>query len=235
MFYLAVTGAEMANLPNLSEKTAYMACHFCPSTPGISNIPGKLPPNSLLLLDDSIPPAEHDARLVVSQLSQAAQRLGCAGVYLDFQRPGYPLLAQIAAEASKLSCPVAVSQLYSSGNRLPAVLPPPPLDIPLAAYLSPWQGRGIWLELALDAKQLTLTPKGCEESPLEAIQSQGFFDKKLCCRSSVRTEKNAAIFSLWRTYEDILALSRLAESLGVIHTLGLYRELKSHMQRRKPP
>ena len=231
MFYLAVTASELANFRDNSHKTAYMACHFCPSSPGLSNIPQKLPPGSLLLLDDSIPPAEHDARLVIDQLSQAAQRLGCAGIYLDFQRPGYPLLAQIAAEASYLPCPAAVSKLYSSGSRLPVALPPPPLDVSLPSYFAPWQGQEVWLELAPDAKQLTLTRKGCEEGPLEALPAQGFFDQKLCCHYSVRAEKDRAVFSLWRTPQDIHALSRQAESLGATHTLGLYQEL---MGRRKP-
>ena len=231
MFYLAVTASELTNFRDISQKTAFMACHFCPSGSGISNIPKKLPPHSLLLLDDSIPPAEHDPERVVDQLSQAVERLGCAGIYLDFQRRGYPLLAQIAEKAEALPCPVAVSRLYSGGNCLAVVLPPPALDVPLASYIAPWREREIWLEVAPDAQKLTLTCQGCQESPLEEIPDHGFFDEKLCCHYSVRAEKDKAIFSLWRTPQDIQALVSQAESLGITHTLGLYQEL---MERRKP-
>lgn len=234
MFYLAVTAAEFANFRDNSQNTAFMACHFCPSSSGLSNIPEKLPPDSLLLLDDSTPPAEHDPARILEQLSQAVRALGCAGIYLDFQRRGYPLLARIAQGASALACPVAVSQLYSEGNSLAVVLPPPPLDTALASYLAPWQSRKIWLEVAPDSKTLTLTRDGCRAGSPEEIPAQGFYDGKLCCHYSVRTEKDAAVFSLWRTFDDILALNRRSESLGVVHTLGLYQELKNIPQRRKP-
>ncbi len=227
MFYLAVTASELTNFRDNSQKTAFMACHFCPSGSGLSNIPQKLPPDSLLLLDDSIPPAEHDPARVVNQLSQAAKALGCAGIYLDFQRRGYPLLAQIAAKAGELSFPVAVSRLYSGENRLAVALPPPALDVSLASYIAPWQGREVWLEVAPDAQKLTLTCQGCTESPLEEIPDHGFWDEKLCCHYRVHAEKDAAIFRLWRTPQDVQALVCQAESLGVTHTLGLYQELKT--------
>lgn len=226
MFYLAVTASELANFRDLSQKTAFMACHFCPSSPGLSNIPGKLPPGSLLLLDDSIPPAGHDSARVIAQLGQVTRALDCAGIYLDFQRPGYPLLEEIAAMAEKLPCPVAVSKLYSGGNRLPVVLPSPPLDQSLAAYIAPWQAREIWLELTLDAKRLTLTHKGWEESPLLQIPEQGFSEDKLFCHYTVQTQKNAAIFSLWRTPEDIFALHRKAQELGIAHTIAAWEDLR---------
>ncbi len=229
MFYLGATASEMANSQVFSAKTAYMACHFSQSSPGLSNIPRKLPPGSLLLLDDQNPPAEHDPAQVLQTLSKAAAALQCAGVYLDFQRQGYPLLAEIAARAKDLPCPVAVSQLYSGENRLPVVLSPTPPEVSVEAHLAPWKGREIWLEVALSRKKLTLTAQGCQEGPWEHAPAQGFREERLCCHYAIQAQKNAAIFHLWRTFEDLQALMTRAKNLGVTHTLGLYQELASYL------
>ncbi len=227
MFYLGATASEMANFQIFSKNLAYMACHFSQSSPGISNVPRKLPPGSLLLLDDQIPPAEHDAAQVITELTQAAKALNCSGVYLDFQREGYPLLAEIAAQAESFPCPVAVSQLYSGKNRLPVVLAPAPPDMPLKSCITPWKGREIWLEVAMNSKKLILTPKGCEESPWEEIPEQGFREERLCCHYSIQAREHEAIFYLWRTYEDTQSLIAQAQALGVTHTLGLWQEFGS--------
>ncbi len=202
-----------------------MACHFSLVTQGISNVPQALPPDSLLLLDDAVPPGDHDPEQVVAELSQAVSQLGCSGVYLDFQRQNIPVLGEIASLAQALSFPVAVSAGYSQENHLPVVLPPAPLDTPLRRILAPWKGREIWIELALDAITLTLTPHGCQEGPCDQVPSQGFSEDKLHCHYTIQTQKDAAIFRLWRTYADLQALMQEAQALGVTHTLGLWQEL----------
>lgn len=225
MFYLGATAAEMANFPDFFPKPAFMACHFSLSSAGISNIPKNLPPGSLLLLDDEAPPSGHDPARVVWELSQAAKDLGCAGVYLDFQRPGYPLLGEIAAMVEDFSCPVAVSQLYSGGNRLPVVLPPLPVDTSIKSYIAPWKGREVWMEVALSRGKLTLTKDGCREEHLFSVPRQGFREEKLHCHYEIGVRKDAAEFRLWRTFEDLQDLMRQGEALGVKHALGLFQEL----------
>ncbi len=227
MFYLGATASEMANFQVFSKNLAYMACHFSSSSNGISNIPTRLPSGSLLLLDDQIPPADHDPAQVIRELCHTARAFSCSGVYLDFQRKGYPLLAEIAAQTKNFPCPVAVSQLYSSNNHLPVVLPPVPPDAPLSSYIAPWQGREIWLEAAMDRKKLILTAQGCHNYPWEEVPEQGFREERLCCHYSIQTRKGKAIFHLWRTYEDLQDLIAQAKSLGITHTLGLWQEFSA--------
>lgn len=236
MFYLGATAAEMANFPDFFPKPAFMACHFSPASAGISNIPKNLPPGSLLLLDDETPPSNHDPARVVWELSLAAKDLGCAGVYLDFQRQGYPLLGEIAAKIQDFPCPVGVSRLYSRGNHLPVVLPPLPVDISLKSYIAPWKGREIWMEVALNRAKLTLTKEGCREEALETPPGQGFQEGKLHCHYEISVRKDAAEFRLWRTFEDLQDLMCQGEALGVKHALGLFQELSGCLagQRRKP-
>lgn len=232
MFYLGATAAEMANFFDSSQKPAFMACHFSPASSGISNIPLALPPESLLLLDDETPPSGHDAARVIRELSRAAKDLGCSGVYLDFQREGYPILGEIAAMAEDFPCPIAVSKLYSGGNRLAVVLPPLPVDVSLAAYIAPWKGREIWMEAALGKVTLTLTKEGCREEPLLTVPEQGLREERLCCHYTVSRREDAAVFRLWRTYEDLLDLAQKGEALGIKHTLGLYQEIAPYFGKR---
>ena len=53
--FLAMTAAETRNHSVLPPKIAWMACHFSPYGLGLSNLPQRLPPHALLLLDDITP------------------------------------------------------------------------------------------------------------------------------------------------------------------------------------
>ncbi len=229
MFYLGVTAAEMAKYPGVPGKMAYMACHFSPASRGISNLPRSLPPGSLLMLDDSLPPADHDPALVVRELASAVEHLGCSGVYLDFQREGFPVLGEIARQAAALPCSAAVSAVYAGESPLGVVLPPVAADVPLKRHLAPWQGKEIWLEVSLEGKTLALTPQGCQSSPCPHVPKTGFQDKRLHCHYRAKVSKDAAVFSLWRTDSDLQGLLAEAQEMGVVHTLGLWQELASYL------
>ena len=86
--YLAMTAAEIEAEPALPPKIGWMACHFSPYGRGLSNIPGKLPEDSLLLVNDRTPIRGHDPVRVAEELREAIGQFRCAGVLLDFQRPG---------------------------------------------------------------------------------------------------------------------------------------------------
>ncbi len=225
MLYLGATPGEMGKIPSFPGKPAYMACHFSQSGAGLSNLPQTLPQGCLLLVDDSLPPADHDPGLVVKQLGGCVQALGAAGVYLDFQRPGLEVLQKIAAMAQALPCPVAISSHYSQGNDLALVLPPVPPGLSLEKHIAPWKDRELWLEVALDTRTLTLTKAGCRESPCPCIPDQGFRDERLCCHYRTQAEKDRAIFHLWRTWEDLRTLMTRSGALGIQHHLGLWQEL----------
>ena len=142
--YLALTAAEISRTTPLPERCAYMACHFSPYTEGLGNIPDTLPSGSILILNDRIPCQGHSAGLVAQQLSDAAARLECESVLLDFQRPPEAeSTAMVQTIAQTLSCPVAVTEGYSEQISCPVFLAPCPLDVHMERYLQPWQGREI--------------------------------------------------------------------------------------------
>jgi hypothetical protein len=169
----------------------------------------------------------HDPERIREALSDILQKLSCGGLLLDFQRPGNPeqqALAQLLT--TSLPCPVGVSEFYARELNCPVFLPPVPADRPVKDYLSPWQGREIWLEAALDGITLNLTQAGCTEAPLTGFPEDGWQDKRLHCHYSIETSENAAIFHLWRTAEDLQAL--LADAPGVTRAIGLWQELGNY-------
>lgn len=226
--YLAMTAAEIAASASLPEGLAYMACHFSPYGTGLSNIPASLPSGSLLTVNDSTPICRHDPERIAGQLREAAQALGCWGVLLDFQRPGCPeIQAFCDALIPKLECPVGVSALYAEGLSCPVLLPPCPVNMPLEKQIAPWKGREIWLEIAPEGLCLTVTKEGCAASPLppEPDRELPFSDSTLHCHYTTKLTKDAAIFSLYRTEEDIRALLAEAEAMGIPLSIGLYQQL----------
>ena len=226
--FLAMTAAEIRGTETLPPKTTWMACHFSPYSTGLSNLPKALPPGSMVILDDITPIHGHDAEAIAAQLRSRLEEMECSGVLLDFQRPGYEesgLLAERLSEA--LPCPVGVSALYGQMLSCPVFLPPVPPDVSLADYLAPWNGREIWLELALDGETITLTPAGATTAPLPpATQlSGGHRDEKLHCHYQIHTDADSARFTLFHTPEDLDELLIEGEALGVTRAVGLYQEL----------
>ena len=226
--YLAMTASEIAAASPLPPQIAWMACHFSPYGMGLSNQPHKLPKGSLLILNDRTPIHLHDPLLVACQLSSLLQRLSCAGLLLDFQRPGCEEQGTLCAFlADTLPYPVAISSLYARYADSPVFLPAAPCHIPLEKYIAPWRGREIWLELALDCQELLLTPQGCQvhSIPRQEVSDSFHADERLHCRYRSQVTPSEAKFTLLRTREDLTGLITHAEELGVTTTVGLYQEL----------
>lgn len=228
--FLAMTAAEMRNISSPPGEIAWMACHFSPYGLGLSNLPGSLPPGSLLILNDRTPIHGHDPRLIAQQLGDCASRLNCYGVLLDFQRPEdkeIAALVKILAEA--LPCPVGVSELYAEGVDCPVFLPPVPPSVALESYLAPWQSREVWLEMALGGEVISLTEQGTEVTPLSCFEDDmdGFPEEKLHCHYRIQLEDQGVRFTLWRTQEDLEALLDEGERCGIGAAVGLYQELHS--------
>lgn len=225
--FLAVTEAEMGGISDLTEKIAWMACHFSPGGRGLSNFPQDLPSGSLLILDDSSPISGHDIGAICGQLSRAVSEFHCKAVLLDFQRPKTAEAAALAARLSE-ELPVILPPAYAEGQTCPVFLPPAPLDMSLAEYLSPWKNRELWLELALDGEIITLTEKGADTTPLPyaAPLLPCHQEAKLHCHYHIRKTEAAVQFTLWRTPEDVDTLVAEAEELGVAGCVGLWQELR---------
>ena len=226
--YLDMTAAEIEHSTPLPPNVAWMACHFSPYTRGLSNRPKELPPGAMLILNDITPIHGHDPEEVAAQLGARAEALECGGVLLDFQRPGSEETAALVQHLpAALPCPVAVSEPYAADLDCPVFLPPVPHHVPLQEYLAPWQGREIWLEMALDSEVITLTPEGAAIAPLppEEQFDGGHWEETLHCHYHIQIEEEQARFTLFRSREDLDALLEEAESLGVTTAVGLYQEL----------
>lgn len=225
--FLAMTSAEIAEKPPLPAPIGWMSCHFSPDGTGLCDLPEDLPKGSLLILDDSRPMAGHGQDLIAQQLNERVTALGCCAVLLDFQRPGNACCADLAAHLAKvLPCPVVVSHLYAGNLSGPVLLPPVPPSVPLKDYLTLWKGRDIWLETGLDGEQILLTEQGSTVTPLPRFTppDMGHCDETLHCHYKIEVNEDVR-FTLWRTTEDLRALTEEAEALGVAGVVGLYQEL----------
>ena len=226
--FLAMTQAEIGNSAVIPEKTAWMACHFSPYGRGLSNLPQNLPSGSLLMVDDITPIHGHDPEIIAAQLCACVEAHSCHGILLDFQRPGDTQIAALTHSLTKaLPCPVAVSDLYASDCDCPIFLSPAPPSVPLEAHLEPWTGREIWLDISPAGEELVLTEDGTKyrSIPYSIPDSPGLEDNTLHCHYQIRTEETQAVFTLWRTGEDMKALITEAENRGVAKVVGLYQEL----------
>lgn len=228
MAYLAMTAAEIAKTDPLPQAVAWMACHFSPYGTGLTNLPRALPPGAMLILNDRTPIHGHSPQRIADVLSERVEALGCRCVLLDMEREGIAETQALAEVLTKnLPCPVGVSSVYARELECPVFLPPVPPDGTLTQLLAPWQGREIWLELSLGAQALTLTERGAKRSELSAPPSGGQADSALHCHYKIDLTQEKAVFSLWRSPEDLKALLEECESHGVTHAVGLYQELGS--------
>lgn len=226
--YLALTAAEFQNRSSLPGHTAWMACHYSPYGLGLSNCPRTLPEGAMLILNDRTPACGHDPERIARQLSELVSALQCGSVLLDFQRPESTENAAVAKTVTDaLPCPVGVSEIYAHNLDCPVFLPPVPPHIPLGEYLSPWQGREIWLEAALDMERCTVTEQGAAFVSLPpGTEPAGIHtDEPLHCHYGIETGTDQIRFTLYRTREDLMGLLNRAEALGVARAVGLYQEL----------
>lgn len=226
--YLAMTAAEFQNCSHLPEYAAWMACHYSPYGLGLSNCPKKLLENAMVILNDRTPAQGHDPEAIRRQLRELRDVLHYKYLLLDFQRPNSPENAAVAqALVTGLECPVGVSELYAQEGNCPVFLPPVPPHVPLGEYLSPWQGREIWLEAGLLGETITVTDKGSTISPLPSADGleTTLEDPQLHCHYCIQTYDDRIDFTLWRTKGDLSGLLQQAEALGVTLAVGLWQEL----------
>lgn len=226
--YLAMTAAEFRECKDFSGSIGWMSCLFSPYGAGLSNLPQALPEGSLLILSDYTPMLGHDPQTIAGQLEDCIRAFGCRGLLLDFQRPNVEQTVHLAALlAAVLPCPVGVSDEYAKELDCPVFLPPVPPDTPLTEYIAPWAGREIWLELALDGQVITLTQQGAAVTPLlhSVGLTGGFAEESLHCHYRIETTSDKAVFTLWRTREDLEKLLEEADQLGITTAVGLYQEL----------
>lgn len=225
---LAMTPSEIAAALQLPPNPAWMACHFCPCTTGIANIPKVLPEHAMLILNDRVSCIGHSPDLVAQQLLEVVESFQCGSVLLDFQRPWdaeSDIMVKVITRA--LPCPVAVTEAFAGGLSCPVFLSPAPLHQALEQHLAPWAGREIWLEAALCQERITVTKDGAVYTPIFPTQplDGGFYDERLHCRYHTAVSDDSITFTLFDTRETLKAKLEFAHSLGVARAVGLYQEL----------
>ena len=227
--YLAMTGAEMPEKSAFPDHTAWMACHFSPYGSGLSNLPRRLPPDSLLILNDRTPICGHDPALIAAQLSDCIARLQCTGLLLDFQRPDEPQTSELAEYLCRaLPCPVAVSEPYAGSLDCAVFVSPIPADVSMDSRISSWCGRELWLDTSMEGLEIILSEQGAISFPLPCreLPEGGFAEERLHCHYHSSLENDRAVFTLWRTAEDITQQLEEAELLGIAVAVGLYQEFR---------
>lgn len=228
--FLAMTAAEIRVNSVLPPKIAWMACHFSPYGLGLSNLPRELPPGALLMVDDITPIHGHDSQQILDQLAECAEAFSCSGILLDFQRPDIDETAALVDVLTQgLPCPMAVSHFYAGAGTFPVFLPPVPPSVPPEEHFALWQDRELWLELALDAVEITVTEDGSSFTPLLCVPDpvDSFREENLFCHYRITEQPDAIKFLLWRTEEDLTGLLKHAERFGVTTAVGLYQEFQS--------
>lgn len=222
--FLAVTHREIETF--CPEKAAYMACHFSAGGKGLSNLPQYLTPGSILLLDDSMPVQGHDKETVVKQIQELAEHFAPKAVLLDFQRPRTEESdAMVSAILQAAPCPVAPPPVYAAARNCPVFLPPPAVNKPLDAHLQPWLARGIFLEIAPETVQFTITNDGCITQPVSWEETLPMDNKRSHCHYRKEEFPEKVVVTVTRSLDDLAALSKEAYDMGVLGTVGLYQEL----------
>ncbi len=224
--YLGLTEGEFQKNTPLPRKIAWMACHFSPNSPGISNIPRRLPEGSLLILDDSAPIQGHEPERVREELTALLEAHRCSALLLDFQRPGAEEMVRTLCKG--LPCPVAVSSLYGALTRGPVLLPPVHPFRHLEAHIKPWTGRELWLELSPEGCEVRLDKKGSYAGSWWPDGPLPFRHEALKCHYRTEVQPGIAVFRGCRTVEDLNELLVEAKRLGVTAALGLWQEFPGY-------
>lgn len=226
--YLAMTAEEFSHISPLPRQPAWMACHFSPYGTGLVGLPENVPTGTLLMVNDRIPMAGHDPEQILDQLLRYLEACKSPAVVLDLQQKDSREAANLTTHlCKKLPCPVVVTPWYGEALSCPLLLPPTPVYTPLEEHIAPWQGRQLWLELALEATAATITEAGCTFSPapLPGQEERTWEADSLCCRYRHKVHEDHIAVTLWRDGEQLKKLLRKAQELGIQAAVGLYQEL----------
>lgn len=217
--YLAMTSAEIQNTHKIPQNVAYWYPLDFPAQPNR---------DSLLVFTDEEAFRPSKVGIIADNLVASAKSLQCRGILLDFQHENRHENAALVTELEARKYPFAVTALYAENRNCVIFLPPVPLTATLADYIGPWQGREVWLELAMDGLQITVTAQGSQEYYLSHAPSlnNAHIDQNFHCHYSIESAEDRAVFTLWRTKQDIEAMLNEASALPVRLAVGLWQEFQ---------
>lgn len=226
--YLAMTAAEIQKAERLPEKMAWMACHFSPYSTGLTNIPEKLPKDSLLIVNDRTPIHGHDPVRVADELNAVCKALQCAGILLDFQNTPCEESLHLAQYLTEhIEQPLGVAAPYWCKGAA-VFLPCLPTNQMLSDYLENWSGEKVWLETALIGQDITLSANGADFRSAFGVLEGGFEDTSLHCHYRIEDSEDRVILHTWRNRDDLAKLIAEAADCGVLCCVGLYQELYNY-------
>ena len=220
--YLAMTAAEISKNSVLPDHLAYMACHFSPYGTGLSNLPDDLPAGSMVILNDRIPVHGHDPGRISEQLNALIDKYKVDTVLLDLERPPTEEGATIVRRLCKeLPCPVGITAQYAEDLDVAVFVSAPPHSQDWEVF----QGRRIWLEVAVEKTSVRITRDGAQVIPVtDTKEPLPFFCESLFAHYGIQLSDDHACFHFSRNKEDIL---RLLESChGIEYAVGLWQQLK---------
>lgn len=222
--YIATTAEEMRTLSKLPTHPAWMACHFSPYGTGIINLPRGLPQDSMVILNDRIPPSGHNKSLIADQLNS----IQCSCYLLDFQVPGIRETEEIAVFLTeRLEKPVAISEAYQHCSKGPMLLNLFPHQS-LSTSIKTLGNRDIWLEVTTDTESLTVSKTDCNWDYLPASDTALFRHTSIRLHSQYefRIHDDCAKFLLKRDIPQIRSLLKEADRLHIKKAVGLYQQLQ---------
>jgi hypothetical protein len=221
-FFLAQTALEFpVPLPEGANK-AWMACHFSSYGTGLSNLPVSLPAGSMVIVNDRIPIFGHDPGRVASELLTLTERFQISHIFLDFQRPGNKETASVVrAIIDALPCSIGVSEAYAREAACAVCLGPVPPHLGVAEWISPWEGRPIWLEVAPVCRTYAIGEGGCIWEDVRPGGKFPHWDEKAKCHYRIEISKDIVRFTLQRGSKE---LELLRNTEGIECFVGLYQE-----------
>lgn len=226
--FLAMTEQDIRQAPELPKDIAWMACHFPVGDAVLSSVPRTLPLGSMLILDDRVPYSKQNSDMICAHMKDMVTRWQCRHVLLDLERPPTePMLQLVKDLVQQLPCPVGVPKDYAQNLDCPVFLPPIPPHMLPRDYLSPFYGREIWLEVALDGSLASVTPEGCTFTPVPfpELHASVHHCPQLHSHYHIEAKPAQVDFHLFRTSSDIPSLLDDALASGVALAIGLFQEL----------
>ena len=233
-FFLAIYAHDFPALPRLPPKVAWMSAHFSTSGPGMSNLPAKLPPGSLIILDDQTPWAGHSIETVCREMTAVLMRTEAYGLLLDFERPPEEetlLLTNALGQCCReLGIPMGAPESYATDPGIAIFHSPLPCQIPPEVLCPP--GRAVWLDVSPTAFLAHIGPDSTtgnltEDEVSFSDESQIFTDPALHCLYRSQPSDNGIDLLLYHTPQSITAMLETQELPGIQLALGLYRDFIS--------
>ncbi len=226
--YLAMTAADFFRCEEIPPHIAWMSLHFSPAGPGLSNLPGVLPPGSMVILDDQIPWNGHSHQQVCKELRGLLQTRKIRSLLLDFERPPrletMALSQMILSLCQEIGCSVGLPKPYRTSGEGALFLPPHPCHRTPDKLSA--EAEEIWLEVAPVGFTADILHDGVhleDSPPLPLPGVPVFMSPALCCCYTSMPASQGIRVRLFDTKKTIQAKSIIWEQLGVTRLIGLYR------------